>query len=469
MKGGFTMPYKDLRSFLEVLEKEGEITHIPVEVDWKYEIGAITRRALDVLGEKNKALLYEKPKGYEIPIIANVVGNRKRFYKALDMSPDTFNKEWIKRTRRGVEPKIVNSGPCKENICLGDKVNLLDFPIPLWNERDAGRYITSPCVITKHPETGEMNCGAYRMMVHDERSTSLNIAPFRHARMHMEKAWAKGESFPIAIAIGVDPSIWIVSVAPFPYGVSEFAMASALRREPVELVRCETIPVEVPATAEIILEGEMPPNVFKEEAPFGEYTGYDGGRVRNPVIEIKAITYRNNPIYQASCVGMPPHEDNTMRCILHEAEILSQLSTQPIRKIHMTEGGCGGYFCIASIKKSYEGEGKQVGLAILGAAPPCRWIKTLIIVDEDIDPFNWTQVEWAMSTRFQPDRDLDVISNIAGPGLDPSRPNIDNDLTSKLLIDATKPLSWKGVRFETKPKKDVLEKVIREWDKYGIS
>lgn len=463
------MPYNDLRAFLEVLEKEDEIIHIPIEVDWEYEIGAVVRRTLDVCGEENKVLFFEKPKGYDIPLVANVVGNRRRFYKALDSSAETFKEDWIERTKKTIDPKIVSSGPCKENIRQGDKINLLGFPIPLWNERDAGRYFTSPIVITKDPDTGRMNSGVYRMMVHDERTTSLNIGPYRHARMHMEKAWERGESFPVAIAIGVDPSLWIASVAPYPYGVDEFAMAGAVRGEPVGLIKCETIPVEVPATAEIILEGEIPPNVFKEEAPFGEYTGYDGNVVSNPIIEIKAITHRNDPLYQASCVGLPPHEDNTMRCILHEAEILSQLSSQPIKQIHMTEGGCGGYFCIASIKKSYEGEGKQIGLAILGAAPPCRWIKTLIIVDDDIDPFNWTQVEWAMSTRFQPDRDVDVISNIAGPGLDPSRPNIENDLTSKLLIDATKPLSWKGFRYETKPKSDVLEKVIKEWDKYGIS
>lgn len=463
------MPYDDLRAFIGKLEDTGEIVHIPMEVDWEYEIGAVTRRTLDVVGEANKALLFEKPKGYNTPIIVNVVGSRKRFFMALDTSPENFHRDWIERSKKTMKPKLVDGGPCKENICLGDKVNLLDFPIPLWNERDAGRYITSPCVITKDPETGDMNVGSYRMMVHDERSTSLNIAPFRHARMHMEKAWAKGEPFPVAIAIGVDPAIWIASVAPYPFGTDELAMASAIRGEPVELVKCETIPVEVPATAEIILEGEIPPNVFKEEAPFGEYTGYDGGRVKNPVIEIKAITYRDNLIYQASCVGRPPHEDNTMRCILHEAEILSQLANHPIKKIHMTEGGCGGYFCIASIEKKYEGEGKQVGMAILGAAPPCRWIKNLIIVDEDIDPFDRTQVDWAMSTRFQPGKDVEIITDIAGPGLDPSRPNIDNDLTSKLLIDATKPLSWKGFRYETKPKRAVLEQVEKEWNKYGIT
>lgn len=461
------MPYNDLRAFLAKLERENELVKIPIEVDWEYEIGAVTRRALDMGGAGgNKALLFEKPKGYEIPVAVNIVGSRKRFYMALDIPEDKFYKEWIERSRKTIRPKIIKDGPCKENVWLDQEVDLFKLPIPMWNERDGGRYITSPCVITKDPETGAQNSGVYRMMVHDERSTSINIAPFRHARMHLDKAWVHGERFPVAIAIGVDPSIWIASVAPFPYGVDELGMAGAVRGAPLELVKCETIPLEVPATAEFVLEGEIPPNVLKEEAPFGEYPGYDGAKVKNPVIEIKAITFRNNPVYQASYVGRPPHEDNGMRCVLHEAEILSQLPNQPIRKIHMTEGGCGGYFCIASIDKKYEGEGKLVGMAILGAAPPCRWIKNLIIVDKDIDPFNWTQVEWAMSTRFQPERDVEIIKDIAGPGLDPSRPNKENDLTSKLLIDATKPLT--GFPTETQPKRDIMESVEKEWEKYGI-
>lgn len=463
------MPYDDLRIFLKKLKAEGELAKIPVEVDVKYEVGAVTRRAHDVGGnEGNKALLFERPKGYNIPIAVNIVGNRKRYCMAVDMAPEKFHEQWIERIKKPVEPKIINDGSCKENIRLDNQVNLFDFPIPIWNEKDGGHYITAPCVISKDPETGVRNVGVYRMMVHDRRTTGILMGPYRHVRTHQEKARIKGERFPVAIAIGVDPSIWVSAVAPFPYGVDELSIAGALRGEPVELVKCETIPLEVPATAEIVLEGEILPDVLKEEGPFGEYPGYYGERARRHVIEIKAITYRNNPICQASYVGRPPHEDNTMRSLSAEAEIISQCPHQPIKKVCVAEGGCGGFVVIASIDKRVEGQGKSVALSILGTNPPGRTIKTLIIVDEDIDPFHWTQVQWAISTRFQPERDVEIVKDIIGPGLDPSCLSKKNTLHSKMIIDATKPLTRPFPEMAY-PKKDMMEKVEKEWAKYGIT
>lgn len=463
------MAYSDLRTFLKVLEDQGELVKVSVGVDVKYEMGAVTRKAHDMGGsEENKALLFEKPKGYNIPIAVNIVGNRKRYCMAVDMTPENFHEQWIERIRKPIEPKMVNEGPCKENIRLDNRVNLFDFPIPIWNEKDGGHYITAPCLITKDPETGVRNVGVYRMMVHDERTTGILMGPYRHIRMHQEKGRVKGERLPVAVALGVDPSIWIASVAPFPHGVDELAMAGALRGEPVELVKCETIPLEVPATAEIVLEGEILPDVLKEEGPFGEYPGYYGERAKRQVIEFKAISFRNNPVYHASYVGRPPHEDNLMRSLSQEAEILTQCRHQPIRKIHVAEGGCGGFVVVASIRKEFEGQGKTVALSILGTIPAGRWIKILIIVDEDIDPYNMTQVQWAMSIRFQPERDVEIIKDITGPGLDPSRPNPESVEQSKLIIDATRPV--KGPFPEmVYPKKDVMERVIKEWEKYGIS
>jgi UbiD family decarboxylase len=459
----------DLRTFLDKLQTERELAKISVEVDVKYEVGAVTRKALDIGGsEENKALLFEKPKGYNIPIAVNVVGNRRRYCMAIGMEPEKFHDQWVERVKKPVEPKIIKDGPCKENIRLGNQVNLFDFPIPIWNEKDGGHYITAPCVISKDPETGVRNVAAYRLMVHDQRTTGILMAPFRHVRIQQEKARIKGERFPVAVAIGVDPSIWIAAVAPFPYGVDEMAMAGALRGGPVELVKCETVPLEVPATSEIVLEGEVLPDVFKEEGPFGEYPGYYGSRDKRHVIEIKAITYRNNPIYQASFAGRPHTEDNGMRCLSQEAEILSQCRHQPIKKVRVAEGGCGHYFVIASIKKTVEGQGKTAALAILGAAPAGQFIKNLIIVDEDVDPFNWLQVEWALSTRLQPERDVEIIRDMIGSELDPSRPHKDSGKSSKLIIDATKPVIGEFPEI-TYPKKDVMEKVEKEWSKYGIT
>jgi UbiD family decarboxylase len=463
------MPYDDLRAFLKKVDKEGELAKIGAEVDVKYEIGAVTRRALDVGGvERNKALLFERPKGYDIPVVVNVVSTRKRYCSAIDTTPEDFHKEWMSRIKRPLEPLMVKDGPCKENVRVGNKVDLFEFPHPLWNEKDGSHYITAGCVISKDPATGVRNVGVYRMMLHDGRTTGILMESYRHVRMHQEKARSKGERLPVAIAIGVDPSIWISAVAPFPFGVDELAMAGALRGKPVELVRCETIPLEVPKSSEIVLEGEVLPDLYKDEGPFGEFPGYYSGRGERHVIEIKAITHRDRPIYQGSYVGKPPHEDNVMRCLSHEVEILSQCKHQPIRQIRVTEGGCGGFFVIASISKRFEGQGKMAGMAILGTMPPGRWIKNLIIVDEDVDPFDWTQVEWAMSTRFQPDRDIEIIKDVTGSVLDPSLPDRKSIKSSKVIIDATRPLS-EGFPELASPKKEVMEMVEKEWDKYGVS
>jgi UbiD family decarboxylase len=463
------MAYRDLRAFLKALEAQGELVKVAVEVDVNYEVGAVTRRAIDLDGvDGNRALLFERPKGYDIPIVVNVVGNRKRYFMAIDTTPEQFCTQWQERIKDPLDPRMVKEAPCKENIRLGNQVNLFDFPIPTWNERDGGPYITAPCLITKDPDTGVRNVGVYRMMVHDERTTGILMGPYRHIRMHQEKARVKGERLPVAVAIGVDPSIWITAVAPFPHGADELAMAGALRGEPVEMVKCETIPLEVPASAEIVLEGEILPDVFKDEGPFGEYPGYYGDRGRRHVIEIKAITHRNNPIWHASYVGRPPHEDDLMRSLSQEAEIAAQCRQHPIRKIHSAEGGCGGFIVIASIKKEFEGQGKTVALSILGTTPPGRWIKILIIVDEDIDPSDMTQVQWAMSTRFQPERDVDIIKHITGPGLDPSRLDKGSVIQSKLIIDATKPVRTPYPEM-VYPKRDVMERVVKEWKKYGLS
>ncbi|MDP2725967.1 MAG: UbiD family decarboxylase, partial [Dehalococcoidia bacterium] len=281
---------------------------------------------------------------------------------------------------------------------------------------------------------------------------------------------ARGEPFPVAIAIGVDPSVLIAVVSPFPFGVDELAMAGALRGEPLEMVPCETIPLHVPAHAEIVLEGEIPADTLHEEGPFGEFTGYYGVKSRRPVIEIKAITHRNGAIHQASYEGKPPQETNVLQGISIEGEIMKLVSLPGIRGIHVTEGGCGSFNAVVSIEKRFEGYGKMMAMAILGCWAG-RTIKTLIVVDEDIDPYNWTEVEWALATRMQPHQSVEIIKDVTGLVLDPSLPLAErlsgNSRTSKLIIDATR---YDAKEFEVvcTPKKEAVEKVEREWGKYGI-
>jgi 2,5-furandicarboxylate decarboxylase 1 len=274
---------------------------------------------------------------------------------------------------------------------------------------------------------------------------------------------------PVAIVLGSDPVVPIAAVAPVPYGRDELAVAGALRGKPLELVRCITIPLEVPASAEIVIEGELLPNVLREEGPFGEFTGYYGGhRGNRPTIRVKAITHRDYPILHAIYEGRPQSGSYAIVAVPREAELLRQITLPGVKRAHMSPGGGGALHAVVSVDKPYEGFGKYVGLAVLGTTAG-RGIKQVIVVDDDVDPADPTQVEWAVATRVQPHRDIEILSELPGIILDPSLERGDGrpPLTSKMIIDAT--------RYDAKtfapvclPSADVMAKVEREWSRYGI-
>jgi UbiD family decarboxylase len=461
------MAYHDLRAFLERLEEEGELARVKVEVDPQYEIGAICRRVLDARGP---ALLFEKPGKSPFPLATDLLATRRRYAMALETEPHHLLDEWVKRTAQPLRPTLVSSGPCKENILKDEEVDLFRFPIPVWNALDGGPFITLPIHITRDPETGESNAAVYRCQVHDRHTLGLLAAPYRHISQHRAKAKARGEPFPVAIALGVDPTVVIAAVSPFPFGMDELSMAGALRGEPLELVPCETIPLAVPAHAEIILEGEIPHDALQEEGPFGEFTGYFGAQGMRPIIRIKAITHRNGAIHLASYEGKPPQETNVLQAVAMEGEVLKLVSLPGIKGIHVTEGGCGAFNCIVSVEKRFEGYGKMMGMAILGTWAG-RLMKNVIVVDDDIDPYDRTEVEWALATRMQPHRDIEIIKEVTGVALDPSLPLSErlsgDSRTSKLIIDATR---HDAKEFETVcvPNREAMARVERDWARYGI-
>lgn len=465
------MPYEDLREFIDKIDAEGELSRVKVEVDLNYEVGAICSRNYDLGGlDRSKALLFENPKGYKVPLAVNLLGTSKRYSMALDTTPDKFTEAWVEGTRNPIKPVVVETGPCKENIHLGKDVDVLELPIPIWNEKDGGPYITLPHYISKDPETGQGNVGIYRTQLHDRQTVGIWAATMRHLNMQWRKSHAKGESFPLAIAIGVDPTLTLAANASFPHGVDELSMSGGLRKAPLELVRCETVPLEVPATSEWVLEGWVRPNALKTEGPFGEGAGYYGEVTDLEYLEVSAITHRNNPIHQAAYLRRPPSEVLSLkRC--WEAEAFSQCPLPGLLKLSFPEGGCVGAIAIASIKKTFDGQGKMMGMGILGTQAG-RPVKIIIVVDEDIDPTNLTDVLWAMSTRFQPERDMEVIKDVTGWALDPSIPKLSQELgtnlVSKLIIDATRTVKEPFPEVIS-PKKDVMEIVKREWQKYGIT
>jgi len=464
------MPYRDLRAFLQRLEREGELHRVEVEVDLAYEVGAVCRLALDRGGEeRNKALFFTRPKGHSRPLAVNLLSSRKRYCLALECNADDLHQEWIRRTQNPMAPRMVKDGPCKEVVSVGKDVDLYKLPIPVWNAMDGGPYITFPCQISKDPESGARNAGMYRAMVHDEKTLGILAGPYRHIRHHFEKAHAQGKALPVAIAVGLDPAIYAAVIAPFPFGVDEIAMAGALRGEPVEMVPCETIPLEVPATAEVVIEGEIPPGVLREEGPFGEFTGYYGDRAPRPVIQVKAITHRRDFILQESYMGLPPHEACVAWAVCNEAELIRQCPLPGIRKVHFTSGGGGGLHAIVSVQKPFDGFGKMVGLSVLGTTAG-RTIKIVTVVDADVDPYDLAQVDWAVATRMQIDRDIDIIKDVTANILDPTM-TLDEkrgaSRTDKMIIDATKPM-LQPLQPECRPKAEVMEKVLQSRNKYGI-
>ncbi len=464
------MPYKDLREFIRRLEEDDEVSRVKIEVDLNYEVGAICSKVMDMGGVGgSKALIFEKPKGYIIPLAVNLLSTRKRYCMAIDTNPEELDQEWAERTKNPLPPVMVEHGPCKENIFLGDEVDLFKLPIPIWNGKDGGPYITLPHHISRDPETGERNVAVYRAQVHDKTTIGIWANPSRHINIQWRKAHSKGESFPVAIAIGLDPSITLAATAAFLQGFDELAMAGALRGAPVELVKCETIPLEVPAAAEWVLEGVIRPNALKREGPFGEAAGYYGESYDREFIEVKAITHRNNPIHQACYVRRPPCETSIL-ATPREAEIIRQCPLPGLVRFQHLEAA-SEVVGVASIKKTFDGQGKMMGMAILGT-PAAMVIKILIVVDEDIDPSNLDDVIWAVSTRFQPDLDLEVLKDVPSYPLDPSMPmeskRSGSNLASKMLIDATKPVRHLFAE-AVAPQKEAMYRVNREWAKYGIT
>lgn len=459
------MPYQDLREFLQRLREKGELATVSAEVDPKYEIGAISRKAID---KRGPALLFKNVKGCSVPLVTDYLGNRKRFALALETSVEKIQEEWIRRTRQPLDPVIVENGPCKQNILKGAQVDLTQFPIPVWNQLDGGPFITFPHQITRDPISGTRNMAIYRGQLMDQRTIGILAVPSRHLALH--RARMQGQPFPVAIALGVDPVVSIAACAPFPFGVDELAMAGALREQPVELVRCESVPLEVPATAEVVLEGWMyPEDSLFEEGPFGEYTGYYGERRPKPVIRIETITHRDNPIFPGCYVGRPPDSSEVVTSIPIEAEIRRMISLPGIKKIYSTKGG-SHFNVVISIEKLCEGYGKMVGMAVMGTWAS-RLLKNLIIVDDDIDPENSDEVEWALATRVQPHRDIEIIRDLPGSSLDPSIPDSEKSSgharTSKMIIDATR-YDSQNYELACSPDPETLKKVEANWSRYGL-
>jgi 4-hydroxy-3-polyprenylbenzoate decarboxylase len=459
----------DLKAFLQKIETEGDLVQIDRPVDPRYEIGAICFAELQQRGlEHNRALLFKHVVGSKTPLAVNLVASPKRFYAALGVNDRReFRALWSQANQTLLPPVVVGKedAPCQQVVLEENEIDLLQFAAPIWNEKDGGAFFDLPCVFSRDPENGERNCGIYRMMINpDRKSTGLSAAPYRHVTRHWTKAFAQGKPLPIAVAIGVDPLLIIAAAAPVPAGVDEMALAGAVKRQPIPMVPCRTIPLEVPAHAEIVFEGEICAENWQEEGPFGEVNGYYTGTYWRPVFRVRCVTHRRDPISMGTYLGRPPQENALIISQLMEAEILRQCSLPGLRDIHCAVYGAF-LTAVVSVKKNFDGYGKTIALAILSTWAG-RPIKNLIVVDEDVDPHDWNQVIWALSTRLNPERGVEILKDMLGTAVDPTMTSEERRSgayrVSKMILDATQPVNLPFPEV-CMPEPQILKRVQKEW------
>jgi len=422
------MASKDLRSFLDDLKKERPEDFIVVkkEIDPKIQLSALVVKL-----EKQKrwpVLLFERVKGTSFPVLTNLHASRQRLALALRSDPKEFISSYLERLSHLIKPKEVSSGPVKEVIKKGKDVNVFDLPQIVHHGNDAGPYVTGAIAIAKDPISQKMNASYNRLMVKEKDKYGIHLTEGKHLWDFYKNAEELGKPLEVAFVIGNHP-VWGLGALHISSGEEdEIEVMSRLMQEPIEIVPCETLDLKVPARAEIIIEGEILPNIREDEGPFGEFTGYSLGKREREVVKVKAICHRKEAIYHDITVG---HLDHLLlSTIPMEANIFRAIKASVPSLVAVRIPA--PFMAFVSIKKRTEGQGMNAILAALGAE---MYLKYVVVVDHDINIFDNQQVLWAISTRTQPNRDFLSIPNSRGSDLDPSCP-IDG-VTSKLGIDAT--------------------------------
>jgi len=467
--------YRDLREYLRRLDNIGRLHHIDKEVDKDWEVAAVARRLFQKIPEwKRPALFFSRVKGFDIPVVGGILGGSKEIYAAaLNTTVEELSSTWDRMLGNLVKPRVVSNGPCKENILQGNDVDLNSLPVPVWTVgEDPGPFLTAPCVCTRDPDTGITNIGTYRMQIKGRNKTGLYASPYHHINMHIAKYEERGDCTPVAVILGSDPSVPLISISKVPYEFDNYEAAGGIRGEPIELVKCETHDLYVPAHAEIILEGWIRPKVREREGPFGEFTGYMGSAGKAYVLEVECVTFRKNPLLHVFFSQAPPSESSLIRGIGIESGIIKALKQNGIRvrDVHVKESGGSNAYLIISMKKEYEGQVSHAMWTAWSTVPDAG--KITVVVDDDIDVRDHFAVEWALSFRVQPHRDAIIVSNAPAMALDPSladRSVAQHDRrklhSSRLAIDATKKHEFPALSL---PPLNHLRKVDEDWALYGF-
>jgi 2,5-furandicarboxylate decarboxylase 1 len=421
----------DLRDQIKKLESWGELLRIKKEVNPRFELPAVYKKL-----ETGKALVFEKIAGYSLPVAAGFDNSRSRIARVLDTDESGLLERYLKAIRHPLPPQEVEDGPIKEIKVARDIDLLKELPVVTHYEKDGGPFITAGVVIAEDPARRIRNLSYHRLQILDKDEIGIFLQP-RHLWELFSEKEKRGEPLEVAIAIGLDTALRLAAATSgisVPLGYDEYAIAGALRQNPVVIIKGETVEVRVPARAEIVIEGVILPRVRKREGPLVNFSGTYGEAAFSPVIKVRAITLRKKAIYQDLLPFSPEH--HLLLALGYEPAVLqiAQSRVPGAAAVHITPAGCGRFHAVISLKKEQEGEGKEVIQTVFGNT---RDLKQVIVVDEDINPYDLKEVEWAVATRFQADRNLVVLPPSPGSPLDPSARD---GMTSRMGIDATKPM-----------------------------
>jgi 4-hydroxy-3-polyprenylbenzoate decarboxylase len=445
------MPVQDLREWIARVDELGELTRVD-GADAHLELGGLVDLYQWEMG--NPALLFDQIGGYQPGhrLLANVFTSLRRIALSLNLPLEYGPREFVQAWRtqlKDLQPRpavLQEHGPILENQQRGDQVDITRFPAPVWHRDDGGRFLgTGNIVVMRDPDSGWVNCGTYRVQAHDGQTAGLYISPGKHGRLIRQKYWERGEACPVAVSMGHDPLLLLLGGLEVDYGKNEYDVAGAIRGEPLALVSAPYTGLPVPASAEIVIEGEIPPGEGRQEGPFGEWTGYyASGTKDEPIIRVRSVLYRDDPIVLGCLPGMPPNDNTFFRSPLRAALIWDELERSGIPGVvgvWSHEAGGGRLFNIVAIKQMYPGHSKQVGLATASCHAGAYANRYVVVVDDDIDPTDTNQVLWAMCTRTEVVDQIDVVKRCWSTPLDPMAYGGEGPryYNNRMIIDACRP------------------------------